>query len=196
MKERPILFSGSMVRAILDGSKTQTRRIVKKVPEIMNQRNEFCVPLPSPYGVTGDRLWVRETGWERPERTARMMREGADTWKKYYYDADGYNNDGDHEQFKAWGFKRRPSIFMPRWASRITLEVTDVRVQRLQEISDDDVQAEGFPRDDSPPHDGTRLNANGRRILFNGLWDDINGERAPWASNPWVWCVTFSRVTQ
>src|SRR3990167_5889189 len=148
--ERPIIFSGAMVRAILEGRKTQTRRILKPVPVglwagnlhthtlvgIVNGKHGGEEPpvdhcWTCPYGKPGDRLWMRENGWERPERSARDMREGADTWKPYYFDAS--IGAADHEQFKEWGFKRRPSIHMPRWASRITLEVTGVRVERLQD---------------------------------------------------------------
>lgn len=138
-----------MIRALLARTKTQTRRIVKGLaldwltdarftPEfVADKANHLC-----PYGQPGDKLWVRENGWERPERTPKMMREGADTWEPYYFDAAGLLWH-DAEDFKAWGFKRRPSIHMPRWASRITLEITDVRVERLQDISEADAIAEG-----------------------------------------------------
>lgn len=201
MRERPILFAGRLVRAILDGRKTQTRRVVK--PSYLGDAD--CIePLDDypaewsvwadgerhgnvlcPYGVPGDRLWVRETGWQRPERTPRMMREGADTWEKYYFDADGLD-EADHAQFKEWGFKRRPSIFMPRWASRLTLEVVNVRVERLQEISEEDALAEGI----RPPSDHGRAP---NRSLYASLWDELNG-RGAWDANPWVWVVEFKRV--
>jgi hypothetical protein len=199
MIERPILFSGPMVRAILAGAKTQTRRVVK--PQYASCSVTWGCKAGSgfgfffgghddlvkcPYGQPGDRLWVRETGWERPIRTARDLREGADTWEKYYYDADGLS-EGDHEQFKAWGFKRRPSIYMPRWASRITLEVTGVRVERLQDIGEQDAKAEGV--NTKSRGDGTILPS----YLFQSLWDSINAKRAPWASNPWVWVISFER---
>ena len=144
MNERPILFSAPMVRALLAGTKTQTRR-----PAIKSSRPGLVVPCdfdaaegmlelentangtrhwkPCPYGKPGDRLWVRENGWERPERTPKMLREGADTWAPYYYDADGIL-PGEADDFKRWGFKRRPSIHMPRAACRLVLEVAAVRV--------------------------------------------------------------------
>lgn len=210
MRERPILFSGPMVRAILAGTKTQTRRAIKRPlrhpgwtsyvyfgpstnnPTCRSKAIE-CGPdygddesdvVYCPYGAAGDRLWCRETGWERPERTPKMMREGADTWERYYYDADGLS-ETDHEEFKAWGFKRRPSIFMPRWASRISLEITGVRVQRLQDISDADCLAEGiewpYPSRATP------------RGAYRSVWEAINGAKS-WAATPWVWVIEFKRI--
>lgn len=96
-----------------------------------------------PYGKPGDTLWVRESGWEPKTATVRELREGADTWPDYAYDADELTSS-DADDFRRWGWKRRPSIHMPRWASRITLEIVDVRVQRLQEIGEDDARAEGL----------------------------------------------------
>jgi hypothetical protein len=191
MKERPILFSAPMVRALLDGSKTQTRRVVnhRHLAQIDLQRGGCTAnwSKPMPYGQPGDRLWVRENGWERPERTPKMMREGADTWEPYYFDADGLT-DQDSEDFKAWGFKRRPSIHMPRTASRINLEITRVRVERLQDISERDAMAEGVKNSLHLP--GGRF----ARENFEHLWWSINGEGS-WEANPWVWVVEFKRVT-
>lgn len=198
MKERPILFSAPMVRAILDGRKTQTRRVLKTQPlDVLpmngNKAGIEWIGLmqrePEPkgtlfhcrHGQPGDRFWVRENGWECPDRTPNMMREGADTWAPYYYDADGYG-ESDFEQFKEWGFKRRPSIHMPRWASRINLEITGVRVDRLQSISVADAISEG--------------SATGQRdpvVDFKHLWESINGARS-WYANPWVWVIEFKRV--
>jgi len=122
-----------------------------------------------------------------------MMREGADTWARYYFDADGLD-EYDHEQFKVWGFKRRPSIFMPRWASRITLEITGVRVERLNEISREDAKAEGlWPS----PGNGLEMVNGGpygnAQLAFRALWESINGPGS-WDANPWVWVVEFRRV--
>ena len=155
MKSTGILMSAPDVRAILAGTKTQDRRAIKPQPTStasqcfaeggllqIAEGPRAGHPLKCPYGAPGDQLVVREAGWERPDRTPRMMREGADTWEPYYYDADGLS-DQDHQDFKAWGFKRRPSIFMPRAASRITLEITSVRVERLCDISEADAVAEG-----------------------------------------------------
>jgi hypothetical protein len=212
MTERPLLFSAPMVRALLAGTKTQTRRVVKSAepiaklgssadwdrfkahpdmptPSIVLLTNRgLPFTLPCPYGKPGDRLWVRESGWERPERTPAMMREGADTWAPYYYAADGE----DGEQLRAWGFKARPSIHMPRWASRILLEVVGVHVERLQDISERDAEAEG-----AQPNDGYAGPASDRqkgwRDAYRKLWLTINGPES-WATNPWVWVVDFRRV--
>lgn len=204
MKERPILFSGPMVRAILAGTKTQTRRVCKArdvsgqpLSEYSGDALDALVRSLSPYGKPGDRLWVRENGWQRPERTQRMMRDGADTWEPYYYDADGYT-DLEREQFKEWGFKRRPSIHMPRWASRILLEVTDVRVERLQDISEDDAMAEGIdPLQNHPgrfvSEHSPGLNFPSAKAAYRDLWEHINGPGS-WDANPWVWAVIFRRI--
>ncbi len=216
MKERPILFSAPMVRAILEGLKTQTRRIVKPQPVGKDLRaaldgkwleKPFAglalpmiedLPIECPYGQPGDRLWVRESGWERPERTAKMMREGADTWPRFAYAADGWN-DQDRADFKAWGFKPRPSIHMPRWASRILLEITGVRVERLQDISDDDCLAEGIAqvvRERLPglqqcgEYDAIDVDP---AVEYQALWETINGPGS-WADNPWAWVIEFRRL--
>jgi len=214
MKERPILFSGLEVRAILAGTKTQARRMVNP-PPILGEYDDIRVcdggfeivryamattavgrelretfePLRCPYGVPGDRLWVRESGWRRPERTPRMMREGADTWPKYLYSADG-DVDDDFGREHKW--HRRPSVHMPRWASRITLEVMQVRVQRVQDISYADILAEGWDaRSSEPVTDGTA--GEDARAWFAALWDSIHGTGA-WDRNDWVFAVTFRRV--
>jgi hypothetical protein len=151
-----------------------------KVPSVRcgDQYHHRIYPRVPP----GDALWVRENGWERPERTPKMMREGADTWEPYYFDADGLSAQ-ESEDFKAWGFRRRPSIHMPRSASRITLEVTSVQVERLQDISDEDAQAEGVVWEQG------QTAAN----VFEMLWESINGAGS-WDANPWVWVVEFKRV--
>lgn len=179
-------MSAPMVRAILEKRKTQTRRIIKPQPAAC--ADGFLLPLrtESPYGYVGDRLWVRENGWQRPYRSPKMMREGADTWAPYYFDADGLT-DRDVADFKKWGFKRRPSIHMPRWESRITLEVTAVRVEQVQRISDKDCFAEGIePIGPEHSHDIPRKE-------YAALWDKING-RGAWDKNPWVWCISFRSI--
>lgn len=199
---KPIIFSGDSVRGILDGRKTMTRRVVKPqgaeradysertgAVYLRGDRGGHAYRVPCPYGKPGDRLWVRENGWERPVRDSKMMREGADTWERYYYDADGYT-DLDRDQFKEWGFKRRPSIRMPRWASRITLEITGVRVEKLQEISEEDARAEGFCSSGTLGRDWSSCVDN-----FAAAWESLNGKRHPWASNCWVWVIEFRRHT-
>lgn len=188
MKERPILFSGAMVRALLAGTKTQTRRIVKHgTPDDWNA----C-----PYGSIGGRLWVRET-W------ARDSEDGA-----LFYRADvGTGNEADDWQHNidvgASGYRWRPSIHMPRAASRITLEITAVRVERLQDISEEDAIAEGV---EAIPSTGencgpNRFSVNCGWLFLNSptaagayamLWEQINGAGS-WDANPWVWVVEFNR---
>jgi len=195
MRERPILFSAPMARAILDGSKTQTRRIVKPQPEqIDGPVIEWCHPRSGciaaetiselvqfcPYGAPGDRLWVRET-W----------RENAQAGIDYRADTGSYGPaDGSAD---AESVHWRPSIFMPRAASRISLEITGVRVERVQDISEDDARAEGVA-----PYVWTENGRAGATMpateVFAELWDKINGKRAPWESNPWVWVVEFKRA--
>ncbi|MBU9579574.1 hypothetical protein KTE26_14160 [Ralstonia mannitolilytica] len=191
-KERPILFSGAMVRAILDGRKTQTRRVAKLTFWPRESDVLLC-----PFGRPGDRLWVRENGWERPERTPKMMRDGADTWAPYYFDADGYSEQ-DKADFKAWGFKRRPSIHMPRTASRITLEITAVRVERLNDCSEEDARAEGITdggctQCGNPEPCGCQNPSHDARESYVHLWEQINGAGS-WHANPWVWVVEFKRL--
>jgi len=168
-----------------------------------------CVYRVRPVIEVGDRLWVRESGYERPERSPQMMRDGADTWERFYYRAD--MDAGEREMLKGWGFKSRPSIHMPRWASRLTLIVSAVKVERLQEISEGDVEAEGLAR---LSKDGGRVYKWGvpdsdglpggddhgwhwidwcrnPRDAFRFLWNEINGPDA-WSANPWVVALTFT----
>lgn len=182
MTDRPILFSGPMVRAILEGRKTQTRRLISTKPRghlggvnlfdgtwtddyVLDPGNVEWRQQIVRYAV-GDRLWVRETWSERLEGEAAIYR-------------------ADAELPIVW----RPSIFMPRWASRLTLTVTDVRVQRLQEISRDDVIAEGITEREGEPIAAV---VAGWHEPYAALWDSLNAKRAPWASNPWVVAVTFT----
>ncbi|MBW0450878.1 hypothetical protein [Paraburkholderia phenoliruptrix] len=206
MKERPILFSGPMVRALLDGRKTQTRRIVTPQPVIqrgwvggaywerrpergMQPADRWCIRDMvqfSPYGQAGDRLWVRET-FAHIYRGNAMPETRCD--EDVVYAADGFRPD--EYVYGSW----KPSIHMPRWASRITLEVTGVRVERLNDISEDDARAEGC----APAWldvNGQDVNAYGKptyRQGFARLWRDINGADS-WDANPWVWVVEFKRV--
>lgn len=211
MKERPILFSGAMVRAILEGRKTQTRRVVKPQPEWVvdgkpllpktvhvlkgndivaidgpedNPAKKFCQRIPCPYGVPGDRLWVRET-WGSCTTNGTVC--------------SGYRADVAHRPEIEAGVDRwRPSIHMPRWASRLLLEVKAVRVERLREISQDDAQREGMRGPLIDPELDRIVNQIGRtpRECFGFLWDSINAKRGhSWESNPWVWVVEFERVT-
>jgi len=188
MKERPIIFSGPMVKAILEGRKTQTRRIVRRtianrVTAVGSQRNFHVqdphVVMACPYGRPGDRLWVRET-WA----PCGEIDNGPHAKRGYTYRAD-WDLEDDLQRDHQW----KPAIFMPREASRITLKITGVRVERLQEITEEDAIAEGAfvaPTGIIKP-DGTLTHRN----EFVRLWQEINGKRAPWLSNPWVWVVEF-----
>lgn len=207
MKERGMIFNGEMVRAILDGRKTQTRRIM--VPQPADDIERGIFPNPEVigwkssrrhkhgsttahfchYGKPGDRIWVRETfqgplfdydlmdsyckdptPFERPEFCVYKA-DGAPAPE--FYDADG-------ELHCCW----RPSIHMPRWASRILLEITGVRVERLRSMSQDDARAEGVIAASGPMEAG---------LAFRELWDSIYGEES-WKANPWVWVIEFKRV--
>lgn len=174
-----------MVRAILAGQKTQTRRLLKPAPSGSFSPAGLLLTMRAPYGDAGSRLWVRENGWERP---ARDLREGADTWRPYYFDADGE----DPAWLKEHGFRRRPSIHMPRRFCRLVLEVTDVRVEQLQMISEADARAEGMR--DATLGPGQIHYVGGVVTAFSVLWNSLNAERAPWSSNPWVWVVSFRRL--
>lgn len=162
MNEHPIIFSGPMVKAIIEGRKTQTRRVCGEPKWIGGLKHGSLSIWPCPYGQPGDRLWVKES----------YLPGG-----NISYRAD---SPGDGTVKMSWKSGR----FMPRWASRITLEITEVRVQRLQEITNRDAVAEGVEYDLSKP-DGAPLSR------FNKLWDSINGKKHPWKSNPWVWVISF-----
>jgi len=201
MKERPILFSGAMVRALLAGTKTQTRRVVKQkhLPWLENSVLNFLDgkwnQRPLPYGQPGDRLWVRETF--RGCRAYEVQGYAPKDWgnKPIWFEADG-TPPGRPEQ---WALRSRPSIHMPRWASRITLEVTSVRVERLQEISEADAVAESVTPKWEPGCSGRLMEAIGgysfrpAASAYADLWESINGEGS-WDANPWVWVIEFRRL--
>lgn len=189
MKERPILFSGPMVRALLDCRKTQTRRVVKPEPwAVMPHKagdqpwaygfkfypgsttNGDSFRMKCPFGYVGDRLWVRETWCNYPMAgndgaPGLIYRATSDVIPKGYW---------------------KPSIFMPRWASRITLEITDVRVERLNDISEADAVREGVQCAGVPA-------SLTNRGAFAKLWESINGDGS-WKQNPWVWVIDIKRI--
>lgn len=187
-KSRPILFSGAMVRAILDGRKTQTRRVIKPVqPRDDGMWPAGRDPVPDcPYGQVGDLLWVRET-WRTESDCYNDLAPGELSGEEtilYAADAD-------------WGSNRtvgrsRPSIHMPRWASRLTLRVMDVRVERLQAISAADAIAEGCA---PVPLHSLDCDSISPVQEYRALWGHING-RGSWAANPWVWVVSFERLQE
>lgn len=221
MRERPILFSGPMVRAILAGKKTQTRRIMKHQPQrvvVPGMRPMLAIQQPRrkdrwlwpnvktevlascPYGQPGDRLWVRETWADDAEARWEPQKRGT------FYRADD-DAEEDKASCDAAGipFTWCPSIHMHRWRSRITLEITDVRVQRLQDINDADAQAEGVEgyyiedrwywrnyllSDDDAAVSPMLTTA---KESVRTLWEFINGADS-WAGNLWVWVVEFRRA--
>ena len=221
MREMPILFSAPMVRALLSGEKTQTRRAMKLKPHQQIEERDDGTPWPwmhdgerdadawlsCPYGQPGDRLWVRETfqyrgasydgeGLEDSEWFRCYGKGGApDNWDPMYpagwkpsrhMSVRAMTEPADQEDgVTSWITKKIPSIHMPRWASRITLEVTSVRVERLQDISEADAAAEGVHTDpDCPAYDA-----------YQALWEQING-KGSWDANPWVWVIDFRRAAQ
>jgi hypothetical protein len=192
VKERPILFSGPMVRAILENRKTQTRRVAKLTDgghvRLGIRRwhpDDDAASLACPYGQPGGRLYVRET--------FRKDSAGADYMIQHFitYKADGATREA-LDSVDSPGIGWRPSIFMPRWASRLPLEVVEVRVEKLQAITHDDAIAEGIPE-----WEGDKLQRGPSAPIhdYADLWDKINGKRAPWKLNPWVWVIEFKRVT-
>ena len=198
MKEKPILFSGPMIRAILDGRKTVTRRIVKaRDIEWMDVHQGLREPGNAercPYGqpgavvdsghrIGGDRLYVRET-WAAPHAYDHLPPRLIPKDARIHYAATEDRG----------GLLWRPSIHMPRWASRITLEITSVRVERLQEIDIADAQAEGVSDTGAFILDGEGNEQGGPIAEYAVLWEQINGPGS-WDANPWVWCISFSRVT-
>jgi hypothetical protein len=226
VRERPILFSGSMVKAILRGEKTQTRRVIAKFAATkpryqgMGYRKitEFQPSSTSgydwifrsargswndfrhdellsmcPYGIVGDRLWVRETWRSENENHPRVRicyRADMTSWGHAIHMETSEKllefPEPVYESRTPW----KPSIFMPRWASRLTLEITDVRIERLQDISHDDAKAEG-----AEPLESGNLTGNDYRGAFRQLWQAISGVKS-WDANPFVWAVTFKRLEQ
>ena len=225
---KPILFSAPMVKAILSGRKTQTRRIVKagfdcNEMEFYGLRDyddrkvglqaffvdESKMPLgvKCPYGKVGDTLWVRETWWKKPFLTRKDLKDGADTWPDFEYETEKIMAWEDSE-LKHYGWKKMPSIFMPREACRIKLTITGIRVERLNSITNEDAFKEGidwkikFPEEEPTTkfyrdyERGENCFAHGilfeARHSFFSLWKSING-RESYNSNPFVWVIEFSK---
>ncbi|MDG9784684.1 hypothetical protein [Pseudomonas otitidis] len=209
MRERPILFAGPMVRAILSGEKTVTRRVMKPQPtpsnmgghswpcpihqtmlhveqELQNGEGIWAGLADSacPHGTPGDRLWVRET-WATDAQVDSIAPRELSQGEPIWYPADDHLRQTGCSMMSRG--KCRPSIHMPRWASRILLEITAVRVERLQDISDEQALSEGV--------DQTNTSIPGyARQRFQDLWESINGTGS-WDANPWVWVVEFKRIT-
>lgn len=199
-RERPILFSGPMVRAILAGGKTQTRRAVKPQPKAIHAVHGDASltterifrsgdgRIHCPYGQPGDRLWVRETWFREPHPSELGLKyeDMPHTWAFACEKAGTYRYRADPcSEIVIDGRQWRPSIHMPRAACRLVLEVTDVRVQRLQALSEADACAEGV---------GSPITRDCKVPKFAALWESINGA-GTWDEDPWVWAITFQRVT-
>lgn len=239
MTERGMIFNGEMVRALLDGRKTQTRRIVKGADGAVKFCKEWDIngeeifvllgekdhtgmnpvlgAISCPLGAVGDRIWVRETwgvvsheldedgriqSWT-PDRPATAIHE-MPLGNGYYsghaiYAADGNFTWGDDDGYEDGRSCWKPSIHMPRAASRILLEITAVRVERLNAISGEDATAEGVPTAGSllTDYPGTFLTPKGDlatgKVAFQRLWESIYGDES-WQANPWVWVIEFKRV--
>lgn len=192
MREKPILFSAPLVRAVLAGKKTETRRVVRN-PERFKGIRHPPLRRPEPYGKPGELLWVRETWRALPlggdPGTPTYGAPGSGVCVEYKAGGPSINfNEPDWCDLRTPHEKWRPSIHMPRWASRITLRVTDVRVERLQEITTEAIIAEGL---------STRLREYDAEVDLRRqwveLWDSINGTRpgCSWDRNPPVWVVSF-----
>lgn len=214
VRERPILFSGPMIRAILDGTKTQTRRVMTPQPlfsealgcwlwdrkgrgmtkpEGANYEPPYGFSEPNwlhlcPYGALGDRLWVRET-WD-------VGFTSYEQWVRYRADAAHQPVADEHRDALLANWDNHPStgwrspIHMPRWASRISLELTSVRVQRLQDISEEDAIAEGAQAGESSL---TQEMSGSARGDFARIWNELNAQRGyPFADNCWVWALSFT----
>lgn len=206
MKERPILFSGPMVRAINEGRKSQTRRVMKLNPAYVECHKNAPAEdwaKDCPHGQRGDLLWVREGFLVQPELWSTSRGP-----QPLHYRAD------TKDLREVEDYVPKPSIHMPRWASRLTLRITTVRVERLQEITGQDCAAEGVQIPCSAPgHPLLRLTGHVLpsrftwkhpddwsvddwfRFEYAEIWEQING-RVSWTANPWVWVIEFERIEQ
>jgi len=207
MKETGIIMSGNHPKLILDGIKTQSRRVIKPQPTFngtdLNGKPYFiykgeeyslwALSKKCPYGQVGDRLWVRET-WTTEKRldylSPSQIGEAGDV-PVWWEASSSWEMASVGLEIGKW----RPSIFMPRWASRITLEITEIRVERLQEISEEDARAEGIiwvTIETAPQSNVYRPCAVEN---FGRLWDSLNAKRGyGWEVNPWVWCLSFRMI--
>lgn len=221
MKEHPMLFNAAMVRAILIGAKTQTRRVMKVQPPTQEYKLSTCIDTTGnkkdkgrqhwitmqnqysvddssqpyfscPFGYAGDQIWVRETcraeeleyaGWEDG---VRYLADGA--WVQIHNTAEAADAWVELNSYRGQKGAVVPSIHMPRWASRITLKITGIRVERLNDISEADAIAEGAQRGCFYLYNGTEPESY--RQAFSSLWESING-KGSWAANPWVWVIEF-----
>lgn len=212
MTERPILFSGPMVRAIIEGQKTVTRRVAKPVKHpdlgniyapgalVLENEPQHVINRACPYGQPGDRLWVRETFADLRGTGIEHRPDPAGPLQRYAFAADSPLGSASDEARKDFGVKWKPSIHMPRIACRILLEITAVRVERLQDISEEQAMGEGVRRYDRHAEVGDWYHVDGVDDTYSAdpvaafaqLWKTTGGD---WDANPWVWVVEFKRVS-
>lgn len=219
MKERPILFSTPMVQAILEGRKTQTRRIIKPQP-IEKSCTELVAKMSGhenallyddcKYGIPGDHLWVRETHYRYGHwKKNGMTKTGKQKWSfipdPHFSEVRYVDNPPmkiEKNTFRGIGWYKRSSLFMPRTASRINLKITNIRVERLNDITEEDAQKEGIEKITCKQHPEniSYRDVNCRVIAydtaidaFHQLWESINGIGS-WNQNPWVWVIEFKRI--
>ncbi len=201
IKERPIIFSGESVRAILDGRKMQTRRVIKpewyRCLDPEDPEDVAKALAQSPYGQKGDSLWVKETftyvtlAENELINTTGFQRRRPDGVPVLMIYRENSIAEGWEDQVTG---RWNPSIFMPRWASRITLEIAGVRVERVRSISLDDIKAEGCTGAPLPGQMVSRNDGYQHYQEFRHLWDSINAKRGyGWDANPWVWVIEFSK---
>lgn len=224
MKERPIIFKAEMVKAILDGSKTQTRRIIKPQPpehielctnslgeHFADDFNNDLMYFKCPHGKVGDRLWVREnfkvidfnSGGQNPYvcddfQEPYALVNYSDGWEKEVLLLEDIELGIDEVSQAERAFKKKtvPSIHMSRWASRINLEITDIRVERLNDISEEDARAEGCKvQEPIKQLDKKFIHRKYPQKVFMELWESING-KGSWDINPWVWVIEFKKSEQ
>lgn len=222
MTERPILFSGPMVRALIAGTKTQTRRVVKEAPtgpaayllgvhqgvwgiHADVDRDDGVWRGRCPYGAPGDQLRVKEAAWMWCERKPNgKTATGRDKWHYVPMREAPVHYAADHPARPAvnivspntgnqWGWRLKIGRFLPAWASRIAPEVTEVRVERLQDISEADCIAEGVEVRGGMFTNGSAAEFDTGRDAYRALWESINGDGS-WEASPWVWCVSFRRI--
>ena len=182
MKAKPIIFSAPMVRALLEGRKTQTRRLLKPAPPA------GVIVARCPFGNTiGAYLWVRETfGYVSPDEKIRHISECKVEYRADLpHDCDDMPGNWPRDEAMGDGDapRWRPSIYMPRWASRLTLRITDIRVEKLKDIKEEDAIAEGLASDGD----------EAAKISFARLWEAIHGQNS-WQENPWVWVLSFEVI--
>lgn len=243
MKSRPILFSGAMVRAILDGTKTQTRRVVKGIPswdhcgrDIMDWGLSDCYTdeqgihwldvqtdvddnshnqIKCPYGQVGDRLKVKESAWMWCAKLISGLTKKTNKPKVCWVECRNVNPIYCEDQAESpthvpagsvekignltYQWRKKIGRFLPAWASRIELEITGIRVERLNEISEDDAVTEGILPDETLPNSHWKqygMNGGTRCPIFSyqTLWESINGPGS-WAKNPFVWVLEFKRIS-